>query len=494
MTRATAGRHVHGQKTREEAATCGSLPRCTGLFPFRCQIRTQFLVDTGACRSLYPRSKLNNPGPRGQDMRAANGSRIATFGKSRISIHHNGRRYSWSFTIADVYFLILGADFLHHHDLMVDMKRQRLLQPSTGASIAAASDDYSLLKHRFRDVFQRQLRARKAPAKHHVKHFITTTRPPVYARFRRLAPDRLKAAKQCFRDMEKQGLCQKASSPWASPLHIVEKKDGTIRPCGDYRRLNNVTEADHYPLPNIADVTSFLHGAAIFSKLDLMKGYYQVPMNPEDIPKTAIVTPFGTYTFNYSCFGLKNAGATFQCLMDDILGDLPFCLCYVDDVLIFSENKQQHLQPQQKRPHRLRRQMHLRRHRHQVPGTPHLQIRRDSPSGEGRRRAEVSQAFHRQGPTRIPGLGYLLPPLPSTHLFHSGTTQRTPQGQTENSLLELRRRRRPCQRHAALLSCSQGRTEPRHRRQRHRHRRSSRAATRRTNDASRLLQQETIQH
>ena len=82
-----------------------------------------------------------------------------------------------------------------------------------------------------------------------------------------------------------------------SPLHIVVKKDSTIRPCDDYRRLNNITKADHYPLPNIADVTSYLHGAAIFSKLDLMKDYFQVPMNPEDIPKTAIITPFGTYTF-----------------------------------------------------------------------------------------------------------------------------------------------------------------------------------------------------
>ena len=140
------------------------------------------------------------------------------------------------------------------------------------------------------------------------------------------------------------GICQKASSPWSSPLHIVRKKDGSIRPCGDYRRLNTKTEPDHYPLPNIADVTSFLHGATIFSKLDLMKGYYQIPMHPEDIPKTAITTPFGTFTFNYSCFGLRNAGAMFQRLMDSILGDLPFCVCYVDDILIFSSSKTEHLQ------------------------------------------------------------------------------------------------------------------------------------------------------
>ena len=103
------------------------------------------------------------------------------------------------------------------------------------------------------------------------------------------------------------------------------------------------TEPDHYPLPNIADVTSFLHGAKIFSKLDLLKEYYQVPMHPDDIPKTAVTTPFGTFTFNYSCFGLRNAGATFQRMMDGILGDLSFCVCYIDDILIFSSSKEEHV-------------------------------------------------------------------------------------------------------------------------------------------------------
>ena len=166
----------------------------------------------------------------------------------------------------------------------------------------------------------------------------------MFSRFRRLAPDKLHAAKQTFAELERLGICQKAPSPWASPLHIVVKKDGSLRPCGDYRRLNMQTEPDHYPLPNIADITTFLHGAKIFSKLDLLKGYYQVPMHPGDIPKTAVTTPFGSFTFNYSCFGLRNAGATFQRMMDGILGDLPFCVCYIDDILIYSSDSQQHLQ------------------------------------------------------------------------------------------------------------------------------------------------------
>ena len=459
-------------------------PNARAFFLSDARSGTQFLVDTGACCSLYPRSRINSPGPRGQDMRAAIGSRIATFGKSRISMHHNGRRYSWSFTIADMCFPILGADFLHHYDLMVDMKRQRLLQPATGASITGATDDYSLLKHCFRDVFQLQLRARKAPAKHHVKHFITTTGSPVYARFRRLAPDRLKAAKQCFQYMEKQGLCQKASSPWASPLHIVEKKDGTIRPCSDYRRLNNFTEADHYPRCSHIQQAGFNEG--------LLPGAYESRGHPENRHNNAL------RDLNFQLLLLrpqKRRGhlpaphgryPRRPTLLRVLCGQRPDLLGEQTTAPPAPSSRPR--ATQQKRPHRPRRQMHLRRHRHRVPGTQHLQTRSDSPSGEGRRRAEVPQAFHHQGPKRIPGLGYLLPPLSSTRRFHSGTTQRTPQGQTESSLLELRRRcrlpqrqTRPCQHHAALLSCSQRRTAPHHRRQRHRHWRSSRAATRRTN-------------
>ena len=162
--------------------------------------------------------------------------------------------------------------------------------------------------------------------------------PPVFAIAPQLDPEKLAFTKKEFSAMEKAGIICRSNSPWSSPLHMVMKKDGGWRPCGDYRRLNTVTVPDQYPLLNIADFTSKVTGSTVFSKLDLQKGYYQVPMAEDDICKTAIITPFGMFEFLHLPFGLRNAGNTFQRMMDSILGDLPYCFTYVDDILVFSSS------------------------------------------------------------------------------------------------------------------------------------------------------------
>jgi hypothetical protein len=124
---------------------------------------------------------------------------------------------------------------------------------------------------------------------------------------------------------------------------MVPKPDGSWRPCGDYRPLNNVTTPDKYSLPNMQDLSTFLHGSKIFAKLHSSKGYYQVPLNEGDIPKTAIITPFGLYEFLFMPFGLKNAAQTFQRLMDSLFRTIPFIFIYLDDILIFSPSRSQHL-------------------------------------------------------------------------------------------------------------------------------------------------------
>ena len=124
-------------------------------------------------------------------------------------------------------------------------------------------------------------------------HLLTNSGPPVFAKPRKLDPEKLAEAQEEFSTMEKAGSIRR-SSPWSSPLHMVKKKRGW-RPCGDFRRLNKVSIPDRYPLPHIADFTSRIADSTVFSRLDLQKGYYQIPMASEDVPKTAIITPFGIF-------------------------------------------------------------------------------------------------------------------------------------------------------------------------------------------------------
>jgi hypothetical protein len=164
----------------------------------------------------------------------------------------------------------------------------------------------------------------------------------VTAKFRRLDPARLAAAKDEFAKMLAAGVIRHSSSCWASPQHMVRKKDGSWLPCGNFRRLNLVTAEDKYPLPNMADLSARLEGCRIFSKLNLQKGYLQVPVNPADVPKTAIITPFGLFEFLRMPFGLCNAGMTFQRMMDQLFFDMPCVFVYLDDLLVASRSVAEH--------------------------------------------------------------------------------------------------------------------------------------------------------
>lgn len=127
---------------------------------------------------------------------------------------------------------------------------------------------------------------------------------------------------------------------------LVQKKDGSVRFCVDYRALNKITRKDVYPMPRIDDALDTLQGAEYFSSLDLRSGYWQIPMNEADKKKTAFATPDGLYEFNVMPFGLCNAPATFERMIDNVLRGLKWktCLCYLDDIVIFSSTFKEHLQ------------------------------------------------------------------------------------------------------------------------------------------------------
>ena len=152
---------------------------------------------------------------------------------------------------------------------------------------------------------------RLPPTTHGVEHHIITEGRPVTAKFWRLDNTKLAAAKEEFHRLEQEGIIRQSHSDWASPLHMVQKTDGSWRPCGNYRRLNLLTEADCYPLPNMADITSSLAGTTVFSKLDLKKGYHQIPVHPAHVKKTAIITPFGLFELIRMPFGLKKCWNVF---------------------------------------------------------------------------------------------------------------------------------------------------------------------------------------
>ena len=174
-----------------------------------------------------------------------------------------------------------------------------------------------------------------------VKHQIHTEgAKPIKQRIRRLPHHMAEEADKQVDDMLKRGVIEESNSPWEAGVVLVKKKDGSFRFCVDYRALNDVTVKDAYPLPKISETLDSLSGAKWFSTLDLYSGYWQGGVENEDKPKTAFITRKGLFRFQVLPFGLCNAPATFEQLMEVVLAGLQWdiCLIYLDDIITFGKS------------------------------------------------------------------------------------------------------------------------------------------------------------
>uniref|UniRef100_L7LV95 RNA-directed DNA polymerase n=1 Tax=Rhipicephalus pulchellus TaxID=72859 RepID=L7LV95_RHIPC len=180
-----------------------------------------------------------------------------------------------------------------------------------------------------------------------VKHRINTgDANPIHRRPYRVSSTERQVIQTEVDKMLARNIIETSSSPWASPVVLVRKKDNSWRFCVDYRNLNKVTKKDVYPLPRIDDALDCLSGAKYFSSIDLRSGYWQIAVDEMDREKTAFITPDGLYQFKVMPFGLCNAPATFERMMDALLHGFKWsiCLCYLDDVIVFSPTFETHIE------------------------------------------------------------------------------------------------------------------------------------------------------
>ena len=181
-----------------------------------------------------------------------------------------------------------------------------------------------------------------------VEHEICITNSePFKEQFRHIPPPLLEEVCASLRDMLDTGAICPSQSPWSNAVVLVRKKDGTLPFCVDFRRLNACTKKDSYPLLQIQESLESMAGAMHFSTMDFKSRFWQVKMVPESPQYTTLaVGNLGFYKFTCMPFGLCNTLATFQCLMQNTLGELNlmYCMIYLDDVIVFGHSEEEHLE------------------------------------------------------------------------------------------------------------------------------------------------------
>ncbi len=318
------------------------------------------LVDTGASRSCISLTFANSlkcvieRAPCDLKLSNASGCECKVSGTVKCTVlFPNCARLDFVFVVVDDLStdVILGYDFLLSHSAVIDTNSATLTVGDTKIPILGSSkiDINSLHQDKLDTLLTQytQLFDGKPSVTHLVEHNIDTQNAAPSIAYRRLwSPAEIAEIDKQLDEMLADGRIEKSNSNWSSQIVLVRKSDGTWRFAIDYRGVNTRTVPDRTPLPLIQELLDKLSGAKYFSTLDLKSGFWQIPLSQKDKHKTAFVTHRGLFHFKVMPFGLINAPATFQSLMNHVLHDLiqqgKVCV-YIDDILIWSKTVDEHL-------------------------------------------------------------------------------------------------------------------------------------------------------
>ena len=362
------------------------------------------LVDSGSAITAVAAGPHDKPDPK-LFLQAVNGSKIPCYGYKDISVRIGRKTYNFKAIKANVQATILGWDFIRHFkldlvwndfgDITIYDKKAKTSSLLSFKSIpsqksdnhkslsvlntvkytrskedtlklihqVAAMQELSVVKEDiesvpegpYKDLLSKYPRIleqnfsekTESNITHRIK--IKEGEKPCRAKVRRLLPgsEKEKKAKEAWFQLIELGIVERVdpsqSNIYTSPVHFVPKPDGSLRPTGDFRSLNLKTELDLFPLPHLRDFSYKLAGAKVFSKVDLFKAFHQIEIDPRDRHYTTVTTPWGLFQFRRLAMGLQNSAQAFQRYLQDVLADVEDVFIYLDDLLIFSRNQEEHL-------------------------------------------------------------------------------------------------------------------------------------------------------
>ena len=334
------------------------------------------LIDSGASKSLWPNSDYPDAKiDPSTSLKAVNNSIIPTYGVKNIIVKSGNYQFTHSFTLAPVSEVILGWDYLTSARLDLGWSGNKcclkkgsevkawlqlskapvsILNLAPIATSAPAPNEHSHIPSAYFNLIKKypnltKLHFKKKVPSHNVIHHIDTgNHSPCHAKVRKImkGTPKYELGKKATLELEELGVIEriKPGDPvlWTTALHLQPKTDGTLRACGDFRPLNDCTALDGYPLPSLKHFTEAIAGSTIFSKLDLLKAFHLVPLDEQSSQKTTIVSSFGTFRFRRLAMGLKNACQSFQKLVEYVLAGIENVFIYIDDLLIYSKNEEEH--------------------------------------------------------------------------------------------------------------------------------------------------------